>query len=40
MALGESVYHLDEQDSPYAPVQMLNQWDNLDGTIEREAATH
>ncbi len=35
MALGESIDNLDEQHSPYAPVRWVNQWDNLDGTIER-----
>lgn len=31
----EPVDALDEQQSPYAPVRWINQWDNLDGTIER-----
>lgn len=35
MALGESITNLDEQQSPYAPVRWVNQWDNLDGSIER-----
>ena len=35
IALGEAVDALDVQESPYAPVRMLNHWDNLDGTIER-----
>jgi alpha-glucuronidase len=35
IGLGESVSQLDEQQAPYAPLRMLNQWDNLDGTIER-----
>src|SRR4029079_497711 len=26
---------LDEKQTPYAPVRWINQWDNLDGTIER-----
>ncbi len=26
---------LDERQSPYAPVRWVNQWDNLNGTIER-----
>jgi alpha-glucuronidase len=26
---------VDETQTPYAPVRMLNHWDNLDGTIER-----
>ncbi len=35
MAIGEPIGDLDEQQSPYAPVRWINQWDNLDGSIER-----
>jgi alpha-glucuronidase len=35
MALGEPVANLDERQAPYAPVRWVNQWDNLDGSIER-----
>jgi alpha-glucuronidase len=35
IGLGESVTELDEQQAPYAALRMLDQWDNLDGTIER-----
>jgi alpha-glucuronidase len=35
IALGEAVTNLDERDSPYAPLRWVNQWDNLDGSIER-----
>jgi alpha-glucuronidase len=35
IALHQPIDALDEQDSPYAPVRMLDHWDNLDGTIER-----
>ena len=35
MALGESITDLDEKQSPYASVRWVNQWDNLDGSIER-----
>ena len=35
IALGESVASLDERQQPYASVRWINQWDNLDGTIER-----
>jgi alpha-glucuronidase len=35
IALGEPVGDLDEKQSPYAPVRWINQWDNLDGSIER-----
>ena len=35
IAIGEPVADLDEKQTPYAPVRWVNQWDNLDGTIER-----
>jgi alpha-glucuronidase len=35
IALGEHVDNLDERQSPYAPVRWVNEWNNLDGTIER-----
>jgi alpha-glucuronidase len=35
MALGGSLDHLSAVRSPYAPIRWVNQWDNLDGTIER-----
>jgi alpha-glucuronidase len=35
IALHQSVEQLDLTESPYAPVRFLNQWDNLDGRIER-----
>ena len=35
MGLGEPIGELDEKSAPYAPVRWVNQWDNLDGTIER-----
>ena len=35
IALGESLAALDEKSSPSAPVRWVNQWDNLDGSIER-----
>ncbi|HKP11166.1 MAG TPA: alpha-glucuronidase family glycosyl hydrolase [Blastocatellia bacterium] len=35
MALGQAIDPLDVQESPYAPIRMLDHWDNLDGTIER-----
>ena len=35
MALGEPVADLDESQAPYAPIRWVNQWDNLDGSIER-----
>lgn len=38
LALHETLDSLHEQDMPYAPVRMVNQWDNPDGSIEREYA--
>jgi alpha-glucuronidase len=35
IALGESISNLDEKQTPYAPLRWANQWDNLNGTIER-----
>ncbi len=35
IATGEQVADLDQKQTPYAPVRWVNQWDNLDGTIER-----
>jgi alpha-glucuronidase len=35
IALGEPVADLDQKQTPYAPVRWVNQWDNLDGSIER-----
>jgi len=35
IATGRGIEHLDEQESPYAPVRWTNEWDNLDGSIER-----
>lgn len=35
IAIGEPIDTLDCGESPYAPVRWVNQWDNLDGTIER-----
>jgi alpha-glucuronidase len=35
IALGQPVSDLDETQQPYAPVRWINQWDNLDGSIER-----
>jgi alpha-glucuronidase len=33
--IGESIANLDEQQTPYAALRWVDQWDNLDGTIER-----
>ena len=35
IARGESLALIDEVQQPYAPVRWVNQWDNLDGRIER-----
>ncbi len=35
IAMGEPVTALDERETPYAPVRWVNQWDRLDGSIER-----
>ena len=35
IALGEPIDALDEKQAPYAPIRWVNQWDNLDGSIER-----
>ncbi len=35
MALERDIENLDEFASPYAPVRWTNEWDNLDGSIER-----
>jgi alpha-glucuronidase len=35
ISLGESIATLDERQSPAVPVRWVNQWDNLDGSIER-----
>ncbi len=35
IALGEDILALDEVQQPSAPLRWVNQWDNLDGRIER-----
>jgi len=35
IALGREIENLDEQAAPSAPVRWTNEWDNLDGSIER-----
>ncbi|HVP48441.1 MAG TPA: alpha-glucuronidase family glycosyl hydrolase [Bryobacteraceae bacterium] len=35
IALGLAIDNLDESGTPYAPVRWTNEWNNLDGTIER-----
>src|SRR5262249_6910962 len=35
IALGQPIDDLDQTQAPYAPIRWVNQWDNLDGSIER-----
>jgi alpha-glucuronidase len=35
IAVEENLENLNEQSQPYAPIRWVNQWDNLDGRIER-----
>jgi alpha-glucuronidase len=35
MAQGQDVSSLDDAETPSAPIRWVNQWDNLDGSIER-----
>jgi alpha-glucuronidase len=35
IARGESLSGINEVENPYAPIRWVNQWDNLDGRIER-----
>jgi alpha-glucuronidase len=35
IALGQSLDRLDETQQPYAPIRWVDDWDNLDGRIER-----
>jgi alpha-glucuronidase len=35
VGLGQPVADLDERAAPYVSIRWINQWDNLDGTIER-----
>jgi alpha-glucuronidase len=35
LADGQVLSTLDDREAPYAPVRWVNQWDNLDGSIER-----
>jgi alpha-glucuronidase len=35
IALHQPINSLDEEQSPYAPIRWTNEWDNLDGTVER-----
>src|SRR5204863_4377386 len=35
IALNESIAELNDQQSPAVPIRWVNQWDNLNGSIER-----
>ena len=35
VAMGGSVAAIDEKDAPYAPLRWVNEWNNIDGSIER-----
>ena len=35
IAFGEPLIGMEEKQTPYAPVRWVNEWDNLNGTIER-----
>jgi alpha-glucuronidase len=35
VALDKPIADLDEKETPYEPIRWVNQWDNLDGRIER-----
>lgn len=35
MALGQPLTSLDEKAGPYAPIRWVNEWNNIDGSIER-----
>lgn len=35
VAMAESVAALDQKDAPYAPLRWVNEWNNIDGSIER-----
>jgi alpha-glucuronidase len=35
IALGQSISDIDEAQRPYAPIRWVDDWDNLDGRIER-----
>lgn len=35
IAEGETIAHIDEEQQPAAPIRWIDQWDNLDGSVER-----
>jgi alpha-glucuronidase len=35
VAMGGSIEAIDQREAPYAPIRWVNEWNNLDGSIER-----
>jgi alpha-glucuronidase len=35
VAMGQPLEAIDERDAPYAPLRWVNEWNNIDGSIER-----
>jgi len=35
IGVGESVASIDQKDAPYAPIRWVNEWNKIDGSIER-----
>jgi alpha-glucuronidase len=35
VAMGESLTAIDEKEAPFAPIRWVNEWNNIDGSIER-----
>ena len=35
LGVGESLASIDQKDAPYAPIRWVNEWNNIDGSIER-----
>ncbi len=35
IGVGESLAAIDQRDTPYAPIRWVNEWNNIDGSIER-----
>jgi len=35
LAVGEPVGSIDQKEAPYAPIRWVNEWNNIDGSIER-----
>lgn len=35
IGVGDSLASIDQKDAPYAPIRWVNEWNNIDGSIER-----